>query len=59
MTVSDDGIGLPEDYARRGHGFRNMRIDAERMGGALVVESNGNGTTVRCTVPIEQIEGGR
>ena len=59
MTVSDDGIGLPEDYARRGQGFRNMRIDAERMGGALIVESNGNGTTVRCTVPIEQIEGGR
>ena len=25
MSVSDDGIGLPDDYADRGHGFRNMR----------------------------------
>ena len=32
MSVSDDGIGLPDDYADRGHGFRNMRTDAERIG---------------------------
>ena len=24
LTVSDDGTGFPEDYTRRGHGFRNM-----------------------------------
>lgn len=53
MSVSDDGIGLPDDYAVRGHGFRNMRADAERLGGSLEVESNGNGTTVSCTVPHE------
>ena len=50
MAVSDDGTGLPEDYDRRGHGFRNMRADAERMGGRLDVESNVRGTTVSCTV---------
>ena len=54
MSVSDDGTGLPDDYAVRGHGFRNMRADAERMGGSLGVESSGNGTTVNCTVPNEQ-----
>ncbi len=54
LSVSDDGAGLPDDYAVRGHGFRNMRADAERLGGSLNVESNGNGTTVKCTVPIEQ-----
>ena len=59
MSVSDDGTGLPEDYVLRGHGFRNMRADAERMGGGLGVESNGNGTTVSCTVPYEQDQGGR
>ena len=32
MSISDDGIGLPDDYATRGHGFRNMRMDAERIG---------------------------
>ena len=54
MSVSDDGAGLPDDYAQRGHGFRNMRDDAERMGGSLGVESNGNGTIINCTVPNEQ-----
>ncbi len=51
MSVSDDGVGLPDDYAVRGRGFRNMQADAERMGGSLSVESNGNGTTVSCIVP--------
>ncbi|MDE0197520.1 MAG: ATP-binding protein, partial [Caldilineaceae bacterium] len=51
MSVSDDGTGLPDDYAVRGRGFRNMEADAERMGGSLHVESNDNGTTVRCIVP--------
>ena len=55
MSVSDDGVGLPDDYTERGHGFRNMRTDAKRMGGSLEVVSNGKGTTVCCTVPNEQI----
>ena len=58
MSVSDDGAGLPEDYAARGHGFRNMRADAERLGGSLEVESGGCGTTVSCTVPHSGDEGG-
>ena len=41
LSVSDDGIGLPDDYAERGHGFANMRADAERLGGNLVVEPQG------------------
>ena len=28
MSVSDDGTGLPDDYAQRGHGFANMRASA-------------------------------
>ena len=51
MAVSDDGTGLPEDYDQRGHGFRNMRADAERLGGTLEVESKDCGTTVSCFVP--------
>ncbi|MYH61129.1 MAG: hypothetical protein F4148_05025, partial [Caldilineaceae bacterium SB0675_bin_29] len=51
MSVSDDGTGLPDDYALRGRGFRNMEADAERMGGSLHVESSDNGTTVSCIVP--------
>ena len=60
LSVSDDGAGLPPDYEARGHGFRNMRADAERMGGRLEVESDadGGGTTVTCVVPYRTLRGG-
>ena len=55
LSVSDDGVGLPEDYAERGRGFQGMEKDAERMGGRLVVESGGpeGGTAITCFVPHE------
>ena len=55
LSVSDDGIGLPEDYAERGRGFNGMETDTERMGGRLIVESGGfeGGTTITCFVPHE------
>ena len=60
MSVADDGIGLPEDYAERGHGFRNMRRDVERMGGSLDVGPGESrlGTTVTCVVPYDANRGG-
>ena len=60
MSVSDDGIGLPDDYPDRGHGFRNMRTDAERMGGSLEAGpgESGRGTTVTCVVPYDTKRGG-
>ena len=60
MSVSDDGIGLPDDYEDRGHGFRNMRTDAERMGGSLEAGpgESGRGTTVTCVVPYDTKRGG-
>ena len=53
LSVSDDGVGLPDDYAERGRGFDGMRAEAEQMGGALIVESGqgGSGTTISCVVP--------
>ena len=53
LSVSDDGVGLPDDYAERGRGFDGMRSDAEQMGGALIVESGEGvgGTTIACVVP--------
>ena len=68
MSVSDNGVGLPDDYADRGHGFRNMSTDAERMGGWLEVgvvrepplhSESGRGTTVTCTVPYDTRRRGR
>ncbi len=60
MSISDDGIGLPDNYADRGHGFRNMRRDAELMEGRLDVSPGefGRGTTVTCAVPYDTDQGG-
>ncbi len=60
LSVSDDGVGLPDDYAERGRGFDGMRADAEQLGGALTVESGeaGGGTTIACVVPYEADQGG-
>ena len=55
LSVSDDGVGLPAEYAERGRGINGMRADAEKMGGMLRVESSqgGGGTTITCVVPHE------
>ena len=60
LSVSDDGVGLPEDFIERGRGIIGMRADAETMGGTLIVESNegGVGTTITCVVPRETYERG-
>ena len=60
LSVSDDGVGLPDDYAERGRGFDGMRTDAEQLGGTLTVESGevGGGTTIACVVPYEADQGG-
>ena len=60
LSVSDDGVGLPDEYAERGRGIDGMRANAETMGGALCVESGkgGVGTTITCVVPRETDERG-
>ena len=53
LSVSDNGVGLPDDYAERGHGFANMDRAAKRLGGCLIVEQRGamGGATVTCVIP--------
>ena len=59
LSVSDDGVGLPDDYAERGRGFSGMRTDAERVGGELIVESvEGGGTTITYVVPYQAVARG-
>ena len=59
LSVSDDGVGLPDDYDERGHGFANMRKDAERLGGRLLVEPQGSdgGARVTCVMPLNHVGG--
>ncbi|MYJ58243.1 MAG: hypothetical protein F4088_05100 [Chloroflexi bacterium] len=60
LSVADDGIGLPDDYARRGRGMRGMVDDAKDMGGTLKVDGagSGGGTTITCVVPLDGREEG-
>jgi PAS domain S-box-containing protein len=61
LEVSDEGKGIPLDKpldldspATLGVGFRGMRERIRQLGGTLQVLSNGNGTSVEATLPIEQ-----
>ena len=58
LSVSDDGLGLPDDYEERGHGFENMRAYAGRLGGRLIVEPRGpaGGASVTCVMPLARGE---
>ena len=53
LSVSDNGVGLPANYAERGRGIAGMRVDADRMGGRLIMGPAGpeGGTVVTCEVP--------
>ena len=55
LSVSDNGVGLPDDYADLGNGFANMNRAAERLGGRIIVERRGDmgGATVTCVIPLE------
>ena len=55
LSVSDDGVGLPDDYAERGRGFGGMERYARRLGGILIVETGEGygGTTITCVAPYE------
>ena len=55
LSVSDDGVGLPDDYEERGHGFANMWAYAGRLGGRLIVEPRGpvGGASVTCVVRLD------
>ena len=60
LTVRDDGIGMPPDAATdqarftgSGRGLSIMRFRSETIGATIVFESSpGDGTTVRCQVPL-------
>ena len=55
LSVSDNGVGLPDGYAEGGWGFSGMTAAAEQIGGMLTVESaQGVGTTITCIVPVKR-----
>lgn len=50
LDVSDNGVGIGE--ATRRSGLDNIRHRAERHGGGLTVDSEGDGTHLVWTVPL-------
>jgi signal transduction histidine kinase len=57
IRVTDNGVGLPSDAGQSGgHGLRNMRERAERLGGHLQLNPGlrSRGTEVEWTLPLPQ-----
>jgi PAS domain S-box-containing protein len=59
LEIKDHGRGLPVEIQSKiasgvspGVGFRGMRERVSQVGGALMVQSNGNGTSVLVKLPI-------
>jgi signal transduction histidine kinase len=52
LRVADDGQGLPEGDVPQGNGLRNMTTRARRLGGALDLQSDANGTTLEWRAPV-------
>jgi two-component system sensor histidine kinase UhpB len=59
LTVEDDGTGLPDDWARRGHyGLRGLRERAATLGGRLSVQRRlEGGTRVQAWLPLHHDQG--
>ena len=52
LTVVDNGVGLGDDAPTAGHGMRNMRSRAEKLGGTFEVRSTDPGTEILWRVPL-------
>jgi signal transduction histidine kinase len=52
IAVHDDGCGIPAAAPATGLGLASMRRRAETLGGGLVVDSTGGGTTIIATLPL-------
>jgi two-component sensor histidine kinase len=60
LTISDDGVGLPEGYdpqATSGMGFRVMRSLAAEIGADLHIQSTHLGLTTRLSLPAGAMTG--
>ncbi|MGB7319761.1 MAG: cache domain-containing protein [Planktotalea sp.] len=61
LTISDNGHGLKsapktsEDALRGGMGLRNMQERMEQLDGALIINSDENGTTIEARAPLSHM----
>jgi signal transduction histidine kinase len=63
LSIHDDGSGIPPDVlrmaanGRKGVGLASMRERSALLGGTFSAESNGHGTSISVTVPIQTSKG--
>jgi signal transduction histidine kinase len=59
FELRDDGIGLNgyQELEPQGMGLRNMRERAKKIGGDIIISSNGQGTVIILEGKIPQNEG--
>jgi signal transduction histidine kinase len=55
IRVEDDGIGLDEGKATRGHGMMSMRNRAKKIGAAFHVDNTGRGCGISLVVPLAAV----
>jgi len=55
LSVTDDGTGIPPELVAMG-GVQNMRERAEQLGGTFALTSQGEGTTLTWTAPLQPPE---
>jgi two-component system, NarL family, sensor histidine kinase UhpB len=56
ISVTDDGVGLPEQWSRPGHfGLRGLAERVERLGGVLQVSnSEPHGVRLQAQIPLAE-----
>ena len=62
LTISDDGVGLPEGFdpiTKGGLGFRVMRSLAAEIGAELQIQSTHLGLTLRLSLPSGAMSGAK
>jgi ligand-binding sensor domain-containing protein len=56
LEITDDGKGLSGENRRQGNGLQNMKSRVDVLNGQLeFMSKNGNGTHIRCTIPLTSI----
>jgi signal transduction histidine kinase len=53
ISITDDGVGLPNNY-RRGQGINNMLARAREIGGVLALRAASPGTEVLLSLPVRE-----
>lgn len=59
VVIEDDGVGLPADRPRTGHGLENMRRRAHALGGEARIDSGPHGTIVAVHFPAPRVDATR